>query len=86
MCSDESLKGLVKPNPVKPFGDIPMKKLSVLLATAVASGSTFAADHSEAINSAVTEGQSNYTLVVVGLIGLAAIGFGLRMMMGAMRS
>ncbi|MDS1925869.1 hypothetical protein [Vibrio parahaemolyticus] len=63
-----------------------MKKLSVLLATAVASGSTFAADHSTAINTAVTEGQSNYTLVVVGLIGLAAIGFGLRMMIGAMRS
>ncbi|WP_268810175.1 hypothetical protein [Vibrio parahaemolyticus] len=63
-----------------------MKKLSVLLATAVASGSTFAANHSEAINAAVTEGQANYTLVVVGLIGLAAIGFGLRMMIGAMRS
>ncbi|ANB99617.1 hypothetical protein Q9X95_004495 [Vibrio parahaemolyticus] len=63
-----------------------MKKLSVLLATAVASGSTFAADHSTAINTAVTEGQANYTLVVVGLIGLAAIGFGLRMMIGAMRS
>ncbi|HIF5622828.1 TPA: hypothetical protein ACX3C9_000889 [Vibrio parahaemolyticus] len=63
-----------------------MKKLSVLLATAVASGSTFAADHSAAINTAVTEGQANYTLVVVGLIGLAAIGFGLRMMVGSMRS
>ncbi len=63
-----------------------MKKLSVLLATAVASGSTFAADHSAAINTAVSEGQANYTLVVVGLIGLAAIGFGLRMMIGSMRS
>ncbi|EHC7286881.1 hypothetical protein [Vibrio parahaemolyticus] len=63
-----------------------MKKLSVLLATAVASGSTFAADHSAAINTAVSEGQANYTLVVVGLIGLAAIGFGLRMMVGSMRS
>ncbi|MPS40667.1 hypothetical protein D8S93_18780 [Vibrio sp. VGrn 2] len=63
-----------------------MKKLSVLLATAVASGSTFAADHSEVIGTAVNEGQANYTLVVVGLIGLAAIGFGLRMMIGAMRS
>ncbi|HCG7650348.1 TPA: hypothetical protein NJ443_004616 [Vibrio parahaemolyticus] len=63
-----------------------MKKLSVLLAAAVASGSTFAADHSAAINTAVTEGQANYTLVVVGLIGLAAIGFGLRMMVGSMRS
>ncbi|EHK2921831.1 hypothetical protein J7Y46_001642 [Vibrio parahaemolyticus] len=63
-----------------------MKKLSVLLATAVASGSTFAADHSASIGTAVTEGQANYTLVVVGLIGLAAIGFGLRMMISAMRS
>ncbi|MCF7479137.1 hypothetical protein L3V32_20795 [Vibrio sp. J2-4] len=63
-----------------------MKKLSVLLATAVASGSTFAADHSEAIKAATNEGQANYTLVVVGLIGLAAIGFGLRMMISAMRS
>ncbi len=63
-----------------------MKKLTVLLATAVASGSTFAADHSTAINTAVSEGQANYTLVVVGLIGLAAIGFGLRMMVGSMRS
>ncbi|HCG5284687.1 TPA: hypothetical protein NJ316_000653 [Vibrio parahaemolyticus] len=63
-----------------------MKKLTVLLATAVASGSTFAADHSAAINTAVSEGQANYTLVVVGLIGLAAIGFGLRMMVGSMRS
>ncbi|ELA9582170.1 hypothetical protein QTG62_003827 [Vibrio parahaemolyticus] len=63
-----------------------MKKLSVLLATAVASGSTFAADHSAAINTAVSEGQANYTLVVVGLIGIAAIGFGLRMMIGSMRS
>ncbi|EGR1210413.1 hypothetical protein [Vibrio parahaemolyticus] len=63
-----------------------MKKLSFLLATAVASGSTFAADHSEAIKAATSEGQANYTLVVVGLIGLAAIGFGLRMMVGAMRS
>ncbi|MBE4125218.1 hypothetical protein HJ112_23590, partial [Vibrio parahaemolyticus] len=52
----------------------------------VASASSFAADHSAAINTAVSEGQANYTLVVVGLIGLAAIGFGLRMMVGSMRS
>ncbi|MGR3087231.1 LPXTG cell wall anchor domain-containing protein, partial [Vibrio vulnificus] len=34
---------------------------------------------------AVTTGQSNYSLVVVGLIGLAALGFGLKMIVGAMR-
>lgn len=43
------------------------------------------ADVAESINTAVSTGQSNYTLVVVGLIGLAAIGFGLRAIIGAMR-
>lgn len=53
---------------------------------AMASASSFAADGvPEAINTAVTSGQSNYGLVVVGLIGMAAIGFGLRMIVGAMK-
>ncbi len=38
-----------------------------------------------ALNNAVSQGHSNYTIVVVGLIGLAAIGFGLRMIVGAMK-
>lgn len=64
-----------------------MKKLLLLAATVTASSSTFAADDAikAAINSAVTTGQSNYGLVVVGLIGLGAAGFGLRAIMGAMR-
>ncbi|EGQ8243824.1 hypothetical protein ACT0LZ_004014 [Vibrio parahaemolyticus] len=61
-------------------------KAAVVTGALVTSASSFAADHSAAINAAVTEGQSNYTLVVVGLIGLAAIGFGLRMMIGSMRA
>ncbi|MDE1359046.1 hypothetical protein L9W73_17365 [Vibrio aestuarianus] len=32
----------------------------------------------DTINAAITSGQANYTTVVVGLIALAAIGFGLR--------
>ncbi|WP_176432264.1 MULTISPECIES: hypothetical protein [unclassified Vibrio] len=32
----------------------------------------------DTINAAITAGQANYTIVVVGLIALAAIGFGLR--------
>ncbi|WP_045414135.1 hypothetical protein [Vibrio owensii] len=65
-----------------------MKKSIIALATVVASGSAFATDNgiSTAINGAVTSGQSNYTLVVVGLIGLAALGFGLRHIMGSMKS
>ncbi|HHP0486563.1 TPA: hypothetical protein ACRZ4F_002997 [Vibrio harveyi] len=62
-------------------------KVSVVAAT-VASSSAFA-DASAVttkINDAVSQGQSNYTLVVVGVLGMAAIGFGLYMMKGAMRS
>lgn len=62
------------------------KQLLVLGATVTASASSFADDSAitTAINSAVTTGQSNYGLVVVGLIGLAALGFGLRAVVNAM--
>ena len=52
----------------------------------MASASAFAVDHSAAINTAVTEGQANYTLVVVGVIGLAAIGFGVGMILRSMKA
>ncbi|MEG3695666.1 hypothetical protein V5098_21340 [Vibrio coralliirubri] len=62
------------------------KRLFVLGSTAAASASSFADDSAitTAINGAVTSGQANYGLVVVGLIGLAALGFGLRAIMNAM--
>ena len=62
------------------------KRLLVLGSTALVSASSFADTNpvAGAINTAVTTGQSNYGLVVVGLIGLAAIGFGLRSIMNAM--
>ena len=64
-------------------------KVSVLAATVVSS-SAFANGTPSAvttkINEAVAQGQSNYTLVVVGILSMAAIGFGLYMMKGAMRS
>lgn len=53
-------------------------------ATALALSGAANATVEESINAAVTSGQSNYTLVVVGLIGLAAIGFGLRAITKAM--
>ncbi|AYV19848.1 hypothetical protein AAFX24_00045 [Vibrio mediterranei] len=64
-----------------------MKK-SILATSLVATSGAAFADTSAvttAINTAVASGQSNYGLVVVGLIGLAALGFGLRMIVGAMR-
>ena len=62
------------------------KRLLVLVSTALVSASSFADNTAitTAINDAVTTGQSNYGLVVVGLIGLAAIGFGLRAIMNSM--
>ncbi|WP_318416208.1 hypothetical protein [Photobacterium leiognathi] len=62
-------------------------KVSVLAATAVSS-SAFADSSAVTtkINEAVSQGQSNYTLVVVGILSMAAIGFGLYMMKGAIRS
>ncbi|MBG0757608.1 hypothetical protein [Vibrio cidicii] len=62
-----------------------MKKVGIAVAASVTASSAFADDISTAINTAVTTGQTNYGLVVVGLIGLAALGFGLRMIVGAMR-
>lgn len=35
-------------------------------------------DVAETLNAAILTGQTNYTTVVIGLIALAAIGFGLR--------
>ncbi|MBF4222525.1 hypothetical protein [Vibrio anguillarum] len=66
-----------------------MKKHATKIATgvtaAVASASSFAVTVPESIEAAVTSGQSNYSLVVVGLITMAAVGFGLKMIVGAMR-
>ncbi|ASW80992.1 hypothetical protein DEB41_17480 (plasmid) [Vibrio anguillarum] len=66
-----------------------MKKHAATITTgvtaAVASASSFAVTVPESIEAAVTSGQSNYSLVVVGLITMAAVGFGLRMIVGAMK-
>lgn len=61
-------------------------KITAGTAAVAASASAFAVDHSTAIGDAVSGGQANYTLVVTGLIGLAAIGFGIRAVMGAMKA
>lgn len=75
-------------------GDTPMKltntlkKRSVQIGTVAGALMASAAANAtveESLNNAVSNGQSNYGIVVVGLIGLAAIGFGLRAIMGAMR-
>lgn len=52
-------------------------KLAVPSAAVLSSGSAFATDHTAAINAAVADGTGNYTAVVLGLIAIAAVGFGL---------
>ncbi|MCE9783715.1 hypothetical protein [Shewanella algae] len=65
-----------------------MKKqtiISAMLASAgyiTASSAAFAADYAAEIGAATTESQANMTLVAVGLIGLAAITFGLGHLLG----
>ncbi|WP_336936218.1 hypothetical protein [Vibrio cholerae] len=62
------------------------KKFGVVAATVLPASFAFAVDPiSDAITAGVSSGQSNYTLVVVGLIAMAALGFGLRMIVGAMK-
>ena len=50
-----------------------------------ASSSAFAVDHSEAINSAVTDGSANYTLIITGVITVAAAGFCVGMIVSWLR-
>ncbi|GEM77531.1 hypothetical protein [Vibrio sagamiensis] len=76
-------------NTVKQFGIKKLGTQAIALTGALISGAALADDSSNvsgAISGAVTTGQTNYTLVVVGLLSMAAIGFGLKMMTGAMRS
>lgn len=62
------------------------KKFGVVAATVLPASFAFAEDPiSDAITAGVSAGQGNYTLVVVGLIAMAALGFGLRMIVGAMK-
>ncbi|HGS4482467.1 TPA: hypothetical protein ACMDNS_001452 [Vibrio cholerae] len=62
------------------------KKFAVVAATVLPASFAFADDPiSDAIKAGVSSGQGNYTLVVVGLIAMAALGFGLRMIVGAMK-
>jgi phosphoserine phosphatase len=62
-------------------------KVALVSGSTLASASALANDNpiTSAINSAVSAGQSNYSLVVVGVIALAALGFGLSAITGAMR-
>lgn len=61
-------------------------KLGVFSATALASASSFANQQiTDSLTAAITAGQSNYTLVVVGVIGLAAIAFGLARVLGILK-
>lgn len=63
-------------------------KIVLAVSGVVGSSSAFATGNptGDAITAAVSAGQGNYSLVVIGVIGLAAIGFGLGMIVQSMRS
>ncbi|PAU35475.1 hypothetical protein CKF94_25135 [Vibrio coralliilyticus] len=64
-----------------------VKKYSLAAGTFFVSASAFANENpiTKSINDAIAAGQSNYTLVVVGMITLAALAFGLTRITGGMK-
>ncbi|MBD0410233.1 hypothetical protein [Pseudoalteromonas distincta] len=61
-------------------------KAGLLVTSVIGSTSAFAADHSEAINAAVTDGTTNYTAIITGVITVAAIGFAIGMIVSKLRN
>lgn len=63
------------------------KKTAVGVSLMVAAGSASAegVDIAGAISSAITSGQTNVSTVVAGLIGMAALAFGVTMIVGFLR-
>ena len=54
-------------------------KAGLLLSSVLASGSSFAADYTTEIGTAVSDGTTNYGAVVAGVITVAAVGFAIGM-------
>ncbi|ORP19383.1 hypothetical protein B7953_14990 [Vibrio paracholerae] len=62
------------------------KKFGVVVATSVPASFAFADDAiTEQLKGAIASGQANYTMVVIGVIGLAAIAFGLGRILGILK-
>ncbi len=62
------------------------KKFGVAVATSVPASFAFADDPiTEQLKGAIASGQANYTMVVIGVIGLAAIAFGLGRILGILK-
>ncbi|EGR0365831.1 hypothetical protein FHO46_13880 [Vibrio cholerae] len=62
------------------------KKFGVVIATSVPASFAFADDPiTEQLKGAIASGQANYTMVVIGVIGLAAIAFGLGRILGILK-
>ncbi|AKB03003.1 bacteriophage f237 ORF4 [Vibrio cholerae] len=62
------------------------KKFGVVVATSVPASFAFADDPiTEQLKGAIASGQANYTMVVIGVIGLAAIAFGLGRILGILK-
>ncbi|WP_434951825.1 hypothetical protein ACRWQL_01120 [Shewanella sp. HL-SH4] len=59
-----------------------MLKMAAVGTTIAASSTAFAADYTAAVGSAVTEASGNQTAVILGVVTLAAIGFGVGRLLG----
>jgi len=61
-------------------------KLAIAGASVLASASAFATDHTATINTAVTEGTANYTAVILGILGMCAVGFGVGLIISKLKN
>ena len=62
------------------------KKAALATTGVLASASAFATDHTATIGTAVTEGTANYTAVVLGLLGMCAVGFGVGLIISKLKN
>ncbi|MDN3377955.1 MULTISPECIES: hypothetical protein [unclassified Pseudoalteromonas] len=60
-------------------------KLAAFGTAVMGSASAFAVDHSTAITAAVDDGSANYTLIITGVITVAAAGFCVGMIVSWLR-
>ena len=60
-------------------------KLALVATGVMGSASAFAVDHSAAITAAVDDGSANYSLIITGVITVAAAGFCVGMIVSWLR-
>ncbi|KPV94009.1 hypothetical protein AN214_03917 [Pseudoalteromonas sp. P1-9] len=62
------------------------KKAALATTGLLASSAAFATDHTTTIGTAVTDGTANYTAVILGILGMCAVGFGVGLIISKLKN